>query len=144
MEDEGAEETLRTARTVVAVLSAAPVLLGAIAAAVPLEPSLGSLATPAVLAGIVAPAAGFHLYRKLQQAASREADVRGRAAAFVRATVLALACTEAAATFGVVAFLLSREPVCLLAIALHLLLAGAVWPSRERLESFVATGEGRG
>jgi hypothetical protein len=66
-----------------------------------------------------------------------------RPARFVRATVLALACTEAAATLGVVAFLLSRRPEGLIGLVMHVLLAGAVWPSRDRFETFVG-GPGGG
>jgi len=135
MEDEGAERALRSARTAAAILVAAPVVLVAVAAAVPLEPSAPSLATPAVLAGLLAPALGFHLYRRMQEAGT------GR---FVRATIVSLACTEAGATLGVVAFLLSREPLALVGVAMHVLLAGAIWPSRERLESFLSTGQGGG
>jgi hypothetical protein len=105
---------------------------------------LDSLTTPAALAGLVAPAIAFHLYRRLQEKAGEEPDPGRRASRFVTATVLSLAVTEAAAIFGTVAFLLSSRSIALIGVVLHVLLCGAIWPSRDRMDSFVAGAGGRG
>ena len=66
-----------------------------------------------------------------------QADEPERNAAFQKATLVSLAVTEAVALGGVVVYLGSGEWMALSGVATHLLLAGAVWPSRARFESFL-------
>ena len=88
--------------------------------------------------GLVSPVIGYRLY-----AWSRERMPPGRVApraapTFLRATSLALAVTEGVALFGIVA-LLGSAPLlaALIGVVTHVILAGAVWPTPERLESFL-------
>ena len=53
------------------------------------------------------------------------------------ATVTALGVTEVAGLFGVVAYILSGRLIALSGVLTHIILAGAIWPSRERYDAFV-------
>jgi hypothetical protein len=133
------EPTLRTARIaavallsgVVAMALAAWLLRPRVTASVPI------LVGPAALAGLVALVIGYRVY----QAIRSRGHEAGRREAFLRATIVALAITEGAALFGVVAFLLSGNPATLFGVASHVLLTGAIWPSASRLEIFLASDE---
>ncbi len=79
-------------------------------------------ALPAGLAGIVAPAIGYRLYR------------RGlRATDFVRAHVRAMRATEFGGFLGLLGWLVSDDWTALTGLLTHTLLAGAIWPTPERL-----------
>jgi hypothetical protein len=133
----GGDPELRTAR-IAALAFLASVAVAVVAAWVlrdRVPASVPGLAGPAALAGLVALPIGYRVYL----------GVRGRGrgthrrAAFKRATIAALAITEGVALFGVVAYLLSENPMTLFGVASHLLLTGAIWPSGSRLEVFLAS-----
>lgn len=131
------ERALAAARLVAAMMALAPVLLFVVAHAVRREPTLSSLAPAAAVAGLLVPMVGYRLYHGLRGRIPPEADVPAKSAAFLRATLLALAVSDGVATFGGVAYFLARDPVTYLCLATHLILTGAVWPSPSRLEHFL-------
>ena len=53
---------------------------------------------------------------------------------------MALGLTEGIALFGLVVFMLSAGLPALIGTATHVLLAGAIWPTAERLEAFTEGG----
>jgi hypothetical protein len=140
-EDISAEHRERSAvaqaRIIAAALAAGVLVLAAISGVVRLPPSLFSLATPAGLCGLVSLVIGYRLYAWLRERVPSGASHRQRCAAFVRATIVALAVTESTALFGVIVFWLSGEPIALIGVATHIILAGALWPGPERLRAFV-------
>ncbi len=101
-------------------------------------PSLSVLVFPAALAGLIAPVIGYRVYLRVRERSPDGADAQGRCAAFVRATLVALALTETVALFGIVVFLLSGARLALSGVAAHVLLTGAIWPSRARLDVFLS------
>ena len=111
-------------------------LLSAALLAPPPAPSR-VLVAPAALAGLVALAAGNRWYRGILDRIAPGARPADRAAALRKATIAGLACTEAASLLGVIAFHISREPFALVGLAAHLILAGALWPTRARYEQLV-------
>ena len=132
-----AEGILAATRGVAAMLAATPfALLSAALLAPPPAPSR-VLVAPAALAGLVALAAGNRWYRGILDRIAQGARPADRAAALRKATIAGLACTEAASLLGVIAFHISREPFALVGLAAHLILAGALWPTRARYEQLV-------
>ncbi|MDX1389522.1 MAG: hypothetical protein R3344_10060, partial [Acidobacteriota bacterium] len=103
-----------------------------------MTPSLEVLALPAALAGLIAPVVAYRVYLRLCERSPRNAGLQDRCTAFIRATLVALAVTEAPALLGLVVFLLSGAPLALSGVAAHVLLTGAIWPSRTRLEVFLS------
>jgi hypothetical protein len=99
--------------------------------------SVPALAGPAALAGLVALPIAYRVYHAVR---GRRRGAHRRAA-FMRGTIAALAITEGVALFGVVAYLLSENPMSLFGVASHVLLTGAIWPSASRLEVFLASDE---
>ena len=79
-------------------------------------------------AGLLAPAIGWHFYRRQSEAGSPE-----RWASTTRRVMLGGA---AIALLGAAGFLWSRSPVLLLGIFGYAILAGAIWPSEARAEAF--------
>lgn len=100
-----------------------------------------ALVAPAALAGVVSPVIGYRLYHWLQERGRTSATVEARCAAYLRATVVAVAVTEGVALFGVVAYLLSGEIAALIGVVTHVVLAGALWPTPEKLTSFTSGAE---
>lgn len=140
MTDGGAvQTTLTQARLIVAALVGGVLVMLALSGFLALPGNLGFLGLPAGLLGLVCPVIGYKLYTSRRDAIPPEADVRARCGVFMTATVLALAITEAAAFFGIVVFLLSRDWTALTGVLTHVLLAGAIWPSADRLQLFVGT-----
>lgn len=135
------ESTLRSARLIAAAIAAGPVVFAAAVVAIGGTPASSSLVFPAILAGLIALPVAWRLYAALQSGgAAAGEDARCRR--LVTATVAALAVTEGAALFGIVAFMLSREWAALVGVATHVILAGAIWPTDAKLESFLESGGG--
>lgn len=95
---------------------------------------------PAALFGLVAPAVGYRVYHTMRERNPRDEPLRVRCQAFLRAIIVPLAITEGAALLGLVVYMLSRDLVALTGSLTHVLLTGAVWPSRTRLDLFVGNG----
>ncbi len=138
----GSERTIRIARVVAAFLAVSPLLLVALAVALPARPasasgSLDGVGMAASLAGFVSLAIGSRVYQRMRARIPDAADATARGQVFVSATALALAVTEAAALLGIFAFLLSRNPIVLTGVPIHVILTGALWPTRPRLEQFL-------
>ena len=92
------------------------------------------LTPPVGLIGLVSLPIGYRFYLwKRDQAAGESTGPH----AFSRATLQALSITAAAGLAGVAVFAMTGEVAALLGVAAHLLLSGAIWPSPERLESFL-------
>jgi hypothetical protein len=130
-----AERSLATTRGVALALSIGPL---AVLGALLLVPAASSptryLVLPAALAGLVALAVGYQLYGAVLGRLAAGAAAGPRLAALRAATIASLSVTESTAIFGAIAFYFSREPVALVGLAAHLILAGAVWPTEGRLE----------
>lgn len=134
------EKTLRSARLVAAMIAMNPVVFTAAVAALGGTPSSSVLVFPAMLVGLFALAVAWRVYVAL--GAGGASGEEGRCRRFVMATVLAMAVTECAALFGIVAFMLSREWAALAGVATHVILCGAIWPTEARLDSFLESGGG--
>ena len=132
------EATLRTARIVVAALAAGPIGFAILAAFVrrdqPAVPE--GVAFAVVLAGILAPSIAWRLARRPGDGAPAPGEEEG-CRAFLRATVLGLAITEATALAGTALWLAGTSPIALLPTALHAVLVLALWPTEERLQAFL-------
>ncbi len=128
------ESALASARLAAAALVAGPLVLLGLVLLVPPPAPWRALVAPAALLGFVALAAGNRLYARLLERSRTRAGAAERLLSLRSATVAALALTEATAILGVLAFHFSREPFALAGLAVHLILAGAVWPTRARLE----------
>lgn len=134
---EREQATLRQARLIAGALAAGVLLLTALSGVVRISPSLPAIASLAALLGIVSPLVGFRLYAWLREREPARASHAVRCATFLRATILALVVTEGVAMFGIVAYWLTSEPQALIGVVTHIILVGAVWPTPERLESFL-------
>lgn len=141
---EPLEATLRATRVVIVALVAGPAALVIAGAVFDLGAEVPAIAaTLTTLAGLVAPAIAWRLYGSLRGRAAASAAPAERAQALRNAIVVALAVTEFAAILGALAFATTRNPAPLVAPAMHAILAGAVWPTRERFDAVVA-GDGPG
>jgi hypothetical protein len=129
-----ADRSVATTRIIVVALSIGPPALLGAALLVPVPAPTSFPALPAALAGLVALAVGYRLYRSMMGRIASDSISATRLVAIRTATIASLAVTEAAAILGVIAFCFSREPMALTGVATHLILAGAVWPTRGRLE----------
>lgn len=92
---------------------------------------------PLTLFGIVSPVIGYRLYAWQQERAGEGAGP----ADYLRATLTALSATGLAGVGGWGVHLWSGEIGPLAGLASHVLLAGALWPTEERLELFLAGGD---
>jgi hypothetical protein len=136
-----ADRTLLTSRIVAAGMLVAVLAIAAAALAMP--PGVGryrGLVVPAALAGLVSPVIGYRLYALSGAKVTREDDVVSKCGRFQHATVTALAVPFSAALLGIVVTLLSGDPAAMTGVVTHVLLTGAIWPSRVRLKSFVDPG----
>jgi len=91
----------------------------------------GVLVPLTALFGLVSPVLGYRLYLLIRERPAPAAVER-----FRTATILGLAVTESAAFSGLIAYLLSGRVETLIGLVTHILLAGAIWPSDERLRMF--------
>ena len=130
---------LSHSRLIVAALVGGVLVLLALSGLVPSRGALGFLALPAGLLGLVSPVIGYKLYSTRRDGIAPQADLSARCRSFVMATVLAMAVTEGAAFVGILVFMLSGEWTALAGVLTHVLLAGAIWPSADRLQPFLGT-----
>jgi xanthosine utilization system XapX-like protein len=128
---------LARSRVIAAALAGGVLLLTALGAVVELPGTLGFLAGPAALFGLVGLLIGYRLYHWLRERIPAGASEEARQARFVQATIAALAVTDAVAVFGVVVYWFSGDPFALVGVVTHVILVGAVWPTPERLEEFL-------
>ena len=128
---------LLTARFVAGGLAAGALILTALVGLVAGPVRFEGLTPPAALLGLVSPVIGYRLYALLAERVSPTADAGACCQAFSRATVVALSVTDVIALFGIVAFALSGKPAALIGVLTHVILTGAIWPSEERLETFL-------
>jgi hypothetical protein len=135
---EGANRaTVARARLIAGALVAGVLLLTTASGLIRATAGLGGTVIPAAVLGAVGPVIGFRLYLLTRDRIPRDAPDDRRRAAYLRAVLLALAVTEAAALFGVVVHGLTGNPLALIGVLTHVLLAGAIWPAPERLETFL-------
>jgi protein-S-isoprenylcysteine O-methyltransferase Ste14 len=129
------ERALAPMRVVALALSLGPLLVLGALLLVPASPPSRGLVAPAALAGLVALAIGYRLYRSMLARIAPGAHADARRAVLRTATIASLSVTESTALFGAVAFYFSREPFALAGLVSHLILAGAVWPTCGRLDA---------
>lgn len=114
-------ESLATTRVLAGALAAGPLVLLPVAHLVlPKDRALDGLASFAALLGLVALPVAWRAHAALRERGDR-----------ARAVVVSLAITEGTALLGVVAHGLTGRLDPLIAVAIHLVLAGAVWPREE-------------
>lgn len=131
------ETALHHARLVFVAATASVVALLAVAGWIePPGKALG-LAFPVSLIGLISPVIGYRLYLLQRERIPAAAGPAERCRAFLRAGILALAVTEGVALLGVIGYALSGTLSALSGVLTHVLLVGALWPTRERLESFL-------
>jgi hypothetical protein len=128
---------LARTRVLAAALAGGVLLLTALGAVLEFPRALGSLAAPAALFGLVGLLIGYRLYHWLRERIPPGTPAAARQARFLRATVASLVVTEAVAIFGVVVYWYSDDPFALVGVVTHVILVGAVWPTPERLETFL-------
>jgi hypothetical protein len=128
---------LRRSRLLIGWLAATPLVLALLVGLLGPLGTNAALVGPAALLGLVSPVIGYRLYLLLRDRIPSEADVEARCRSFVSAGLVALAVTDGIALLGLVAYFVSGQPYSLVGVATHVLLAGAIWPSPERLQAFV-------
>jgi hypothetical protein len=138
---EREDEILGRARLLAAALAGGVLLLTAISGVVDVPPVTRALTAPAALLGIVSPLLGFRLFAWLRDRSATEISHAARCAAYLRATVLALSVTEAAAIFGVISFWIGGGLESLIGVVMHVILSGALWPTPEKIETFLSATE---
>jgi hypothetical protein len=124
---------IRAARGIVGSLTLGLLVLAAPSGLLAPSVTLARLVGPAALAGIVAPALAHHLHARALSRVAPDSDAGARRRAFVRAHVLSASITEAAALFGIVVHALTGQWLPMIGVVTHVLLAGALWPTAERL-----------
>jgi hypothetical protein len=137
MSDELERKTLATAGIIVAALTAGVLMITVVAGLVDISAGLEILVPPAALLGLISPVVAYRLYLRMRERIPADADAHFRCHRFLTATVLAVAITESIALFGVVAFMLGGGYAALIGVVTHVILVGAIWPTRERLETFL-------
>jgi hypothetical protein len=100
------------------------------------ETGLDWLALPAAILGLIAPVVGYRAFHGIRSRVPREADTQVRCDRFQKATVAALSVTEGAALLGIVAHMVSGDWPALTGVVTHVILTGAIWPSRARVDDF--------
>jgi len=123
---------------VVGAIAVGPLIITIVSAFVRFSSELQYLAAPTALLGIVSPVIGFRIYLAMKRRIPPEAGLEQRCQRFFTATIAPLAVTDGIALIGVVAFMLSGAPACLIGVLTHVILAAAIWPTQERLEQFMA------
>ena len=132
MERSERAKTLGTARLIAAALGAGPFLLTVLSLLVAPGEGASRLVVPAGMAGLVAPAIAWRVQARILDGAGGGAA--GGRRAYVRSVTVGLAITEAAASLGVLVWLLTRQGEALIGLPMHLVMVGALWPSEERLQ----------
>ena len=130
------DSAITRARFLIVGLLIGPLVLLAIVLAIRGEAKSDFLDMPAMLAGLFALPIAWRLHATLLERGKARRDAGARIEVFVRAIILAMAITEAAALFGIIAHLISRELAPLIGVAMHVMLGGVLWPSRERLDAY--------
>jgi hypothetical protein len=130
-------KTLATAGMVVAALTAGVLMITVVAGFVDISAGLDFLVAPAALLGLISPIAAYRMYLRMRDRLPADADDEFRCHRFLVATVSAAAITESIAIFGVLAFMLGGGFAGLIGVVTHVILVGAIWPSRERLATFL-------
>lgn len=137
MKDELQKKTIATAGIVVAALTAGVLLITVVAGFVDISAGLDVLVAPAALLGLISPIAAYRLFLRMRERLPADAGDEFRCHRFLVATIAAVAITESIALFGVVAFMLSGGFAGLIGVVTHVILVGAIWPTRERLDTFL-------
>lgn len=128
---------LRRSTLLAAALVAGVLIPASLVGLMPVMDGARFLAAPAALAGPLGLITGFRFHVKLREGIPAAATLDERCSRFLRAIMIPLAITEGVALFGLVAFLVSRRVEALLGVATHVLLAGAIWPTEEKLRQFL-------
>ncbi|MCP3982531.1 MAG: hypothetical protein GY716_24795 [bacterium] len=95
------------------------------------------LVMPAMLLGLVSPVLGYRTYLYLRDRPAAETDPAARVRVFEQANLAASGLATSIAALGWIAFTLSGRPEALAGVATQVIVAGAVWPTPERLEGFL-------
>jgi len=135
--EEMLDAAVMRARVMVAALVGGVLTLLFVATFFSLNTPVAFLVFPVGLIGLVSPVIGYRLYLYARSKVPGGADVEGRAGAFVRATLTAMAISEGIAFCGIVVYMLTGGALALTGALTHLLLAGAIWPTREKLDQFL-------
>jgi hypothetical protein len=128
---------LRQARLLSGATAAGVLALAAATSLVETRPALPVLGSAAALAGLVSPLIGYRLFAWLRERVPPGASHAERCAGFLRATLLSVAAGGSVALFGIVAYWLSAALAALIGVVTLVILVGAVWPTPERLDSFL-------
>jgi len=136
-ERDAGRATLFQARLIVGGLVGGVLILTAVSGWMPRGGDLEGLVVPAAVIGAVSPVVAFRLYQLFRDRLTSGATAARRRETFLRANVLCFAITEGAALFGVIVYALTGAPLALIGVVMHVLLAGALWPSEEKLAGFM-------
>jgi len=145
MDDLAIGRMMLTLRLVLLAIAAGIIVFGVVAAilvstdAVPARPQLGASLLPALLVAAVLMIVVFTLVRRVLRADLRPENLLAR---FQALTIVGGALAELPALFGVVVFLLTRQPVALLAPVLGLGALALLFPSRDKFARFVESATG--
>jgi hypothetical protein len=132
------EQTLTTARLILGAMVGTLVLVAALCLLLPRGPWGDFLIAPAGIVGIVSPAIGYRLFHWFGERLPQGAGDTEREASFLRASVLAVSVTEGSALLGIVTFAMTGALTAMIGVVSHMILTGALWPTEDRLEFFVA------
>ncbi len=133
---------VNAARAIVAALVLGVLVLMALSGLLPRAEGVEFLVVPAAIIGAVSPVIGYRAYHYLRERIPARASPQQRMRTFLRANILAMGITEGAALAGVIVHALTGSLLALLGAGMHVLLAGALWPSPEKLDAFVEGRQG--
>lgn len=132
-----ARELLPRLRAASAALVVAPALVAIAALRDGGEPYATWLAAPASLAGLLTPVVAHRIYHAVERGIGPRASREERAAALRRATLRAMGVSAAMGLAGAVVGLVTRDVRAFSGPVLHLVVAGALWPTRARAGRFL-------
>jgi hypothetical protein len=130
-------QVLSQAQLIAGASVGAALLLAVVVGLIGPSDALPGIAVPATLLGLVSPAIAYRLPQVVRERLSPDVEPGQRCAAYLRGVVLALAVAEGAAMLGIVAYLLSGKLSSLVGVLTLVLVAGALWPSEDRLTAFI-------
>jgi len=132
--------TLNTSRMLVGGMTVGLLAIAGASRLIQPTGGLRLLVGPAGLLGLVSLVIGYRLYCLLKSRVPPDADTAVRCGVYLRANILAMAVTEGVGLLGVIVHADTGEWPALIGVVTHVILAGAIWPSREGLELFLNPG----
>lgn len=134
MTARGGSVAMRGTRIAMLWIALLPAGIAAVVVSIPASSGSTAVVAPAIVAGLISPAAAVHTYQRALRRAAASEDRGRRVDRLAAGTLQAVAISGAVALIGIAAYLASGLLPALVGVVTHLLATGAVWPSRSRIE----------